>query len=56
MICDECYALINVLNNKYPEIFYFICGLHKMKNIIKKLHKNSVGEDYLKLLKNLPFN
>ena len=27
-----------------------------MKNIMKKINKSSVGEDYFKLLKALPFN
>ena len=27
-----------------------------MKNIMKKINKSSVGEDYFKLLKVLPFN
>ena len=35
-----------------------ICALHKMKNIIKhkSISKKSIGEDYFKLLKKLPFN
>ena len=27
-----------------------------MKNIMRKINKTSVGEDYFKLLKSLPFN
>ena len=25
---------VNVLKENYPEIFYFICGMHKMRNIV----------------------
>ena len=42
MILDECFALIGVLKDFYPEIFYFICALHKLKNIKARLSENSV--------------
>ena len=47
---DECFAQIHVIENDYPHIFYFICALHKMKNIKYKIKKSHVGEDYFKLL------
>ena len=47
---------MNVLKEFYPEIFHYICGLHKMKNILAHISKGSVGEDYFYLLKSLPFN
>ena len=30
--------------------------MHKMRNIIDKIKKASAGEDYLQLLRRLPFN
>ena len=33
IVGDECYGLVNVLTNNYPWIYFFICGLHKLKNI-----------------------
>ena len=31
---DECKAMIEVLKKEeYKDIYYFICGLHKMRNI-----------------------
>ena len=56
IILDECHALLNVLTTKYSDIYYFICGLHKLKNIAKNCKRISVGNDYFKLLKSLPFN
>ena len=50
--------MITVLKEFYPDIFYFICALHKMKNIgwHKSMNKTSCGEDFYTLLKHLPFN
>ena len=45
IISDECYPLISVLKTLYPEIFYFTCALHKMKNIMDKIKKKE-GENY----------
>ena len=56
IICDEDWGLIHVLENKYSQIFYFICARHKFMNIKKRLSDDTVGEDYYRLLKNLPFN
>ena len=47
---DEAPAVIWVFENNYPHIFYFICALHKLKNIKYRLKKHQVGEDYFKLL------
>lgn len=30
--------------------------MHKMRNIIDKIKNRNVGEDYVRLLKRLPFN
>ena len=46
IISDEAIPLMNDLKEFYPELFSFICGLHKMKNILSRISKNSVGEDY----------
>ena len=56
IISDECLSLVNVIKENYPELFNFLCGLHKMKNILARISKSSVGEDYFHLLKSLPFN
>ena len=53
---DECIALLSVLNNSYPELFYKICAKHKKDNISRKLSKKEVGDNYFKLLINLPYN
>ena len=34
---------MKVLKDCYPELFSFICGLHKMRNIIKKINIKDVG-------------
>ena len=56
IISDEAIPLMKVLKEFYPELFSFICGLHKMKNILNRISKTSVGKDYFELLRSLPFN
>ena len=37
---DECLALIEVFKNNYDSIYWFICALHKLKNIKYRLKKH----------------
>ena len=40
IISDECQALLGILKEKYSQVYHFLCGLHKMKNIQKNIKKH----------------